>query len=571
MTSADARGGVSLGAPSSSNPRSGIRSLVVFSLLPLCLFLVTATCLEAVGGAFQSDFSAYPDEPAQYVTGLMVRDYVAGRFPASPMKYAENYYIHYPQVAFGHWPPGFYIAQAIWTLCFGVSRSSLMLLMATLTALVAFLLYKAARLEFGEIYAIAAGMLFVLLPSVQDSTSRVMADAPVLAFGLMAALRWIRFLDRDRWQDGCWFGIWAALAILTKPAGWSLALAAPLAVVLTGRLRRFATLRFWLPAAVVCLLCAPYYALTWSMMHHGVPENLGDFRATIEGLPQFWRLLVGMVGWPLFIPMVCGFAYQIVRPLRTVSVTSYWASMAALFLAPFLFHALVLHGLTETRHLLLALPAMILFVMAGIRWALSWRGLRGLTPASRAALAALTVAAAFALFTFYVPARNSRGFGDLAGRLLARPDLKDAVFLVSSTREGAFVAAVAERERRPGHFVLRATKTFARTSWDGSYYELLYDTPAEVEEVLDAVPVTILILDTIDSGPPAPHHLLLRRMVEEYPRDWEQIDGYRRPASRGTPGEDIRVYRCRKWREPGPPKIKVDLSDKIGRILLNHP
>jgi hypothetical protein len=46
----------------------------------------------------------------------------------------------------------------------------------------------------------AAGLLFVLLPSVQDSTSRVMADAPVLAFGLMAVLRWTRFLDRDRWQ-----------------------------------------------------------------------------------------------------------------------------------------------------------------------------------------------------------------------------------------------------------------------------------------------------------------------------------------------------------------------------------
>jgi hypothetical protein len=152
MTSADACGDGAPGGPPSSRLRSGIRSFVVFSLLPLCLYFLATACLQRTSGAFQSDFSAYPDEPAHYVTGLMVRDYLAGLFPAAPMRYAENYYIHYPQVAFGHWPPVFYIVQAMWTLCFGVSRSSLLLLMAALTSFAALLLYKAARLEFGEIY-----------------------------------------------------------------------------------------------------------------------------------------------------------------------------------------------------------------------------------------------------------------------------------------------------------------------------------------------------------------------------------------------------------------------------------
>ena len=84
MTSADARGSAALGAPPSRALRSGIRTLVVFSLLPVCLFFLTAACLERASGAFQSDFGAYPDEPAHYVTGLMMRDYIAGLFPASP-------------------------------------------------------------------------------------------------------------------------------------------------------------------------------------------------------------------------------------------------------------------------------------------------------------------------------------------------------------------------------------------------------------------------------------------------------------------------------------------------------
>lgn len=31
----------------------------------------------------------------------MIRDYIANGFPASPMKFAEEYYVHYPKVAFG--------------------------------------------------------------------------------------------------------------------------------------------------------------------------------------------------------------------------------------------------------------------------------------------------------------------------------------------------------------------------------------------------------------------------------------------------------------------------------------
>ena len=52
------------------------------------------------------------------MTGLMVRDYIAAGFPDSPFRFAENYYLHYPKVAIGHWPPVFYSIQAAWMLIF---------------------------------------------------------------------------------------------------------------------------------------------------------------------------------------------------------------------------------------------------------------------------------------------------------------------------------------------------------------------------------------------------------------------------------------------------------------------
>ena len=86
--------------------------------------------LQWSAGAYRSEFGAHPDESAHYVTGLMVRQYVAGRAPQPPFAFARAYYEHYPKVAIGHWPPAFYLLQTGWTLLFSASRISVLLLMA---------------------------------------------------------------------------------------------------------------------------------------------------------------------------------------------------------------------------------------------------------------------------------------------------------------------------------------------------------------------------------------------------------------------------------------------------------
>src|ERR1700680_1452483 len=80
--------------------------------VPAILFLFLAIALQYAAGAYRAGFGAYPDEPAHYVTGLMVRDYILHAVGRPPMRFAENYYLHYPAVAFGHWPPVFYVIQA---------------------------------------------------------------------------------------------------------------------------------------------------------------------------------------------------------------------------------------------------------------------------------------------------------------------------------------------------------------------------------------------------------------------------------------------------------------------------
>src|SRR5215471_5652765 len=81
---------------------SGFSSTAVgFVLFGLALFL------QWLGGAYHNEFAGYPDEGAHFVTGLMLRDIVAQRQLTSLQQFAENYYLHYPKVALGHWPPFF--------------------------------------------------------------------------------------------------------------------------------------------------------------------------------------------------------------------------------------------------------------------------------------------------------------------------------------------------------------------------------------------------------------------------------------------------------------------------------
>src|SRR5690349_16507783 len=74
-----------------------LRHATVFGLALLLTLL-----LQWRGNAYQAEWSGDSDEAAHYVTGLMVRDYIASGLPGSPMSFAQRYYDHYPRVAIGH-------------------------------------------------------------------------------------------------------------------------------------------------------------------------------------------------------------------------------------------------------------------------------------------------------------------------------------------------------------------------------------------------------------------------------------------------------------------------------------
>ncbi|MGH9627424.1 MAG: ArnT family glycosyltransferase [Bryobacteraceae bacterium] len=501
-------------------------------------FLVIAVSLQSLGSAYQCDFSGY-DEAAHYVSGLLVHDYLTTFPPPPPMQFAQNFYDRYPKVAIGHWPPFFYLVQALWTIPFSESRSSVLLLMAVLTAGTAALLFVAWRVEFGSLAAAALGGIYLALPIVQVYTSSVMAEILLTLLMLCAALAYARYLSEGTVRSGLLFAFFAILAIMTKANGLALALLPPLAVLGARRFQRLKQPAFWLPAVVIAAVCGPWYLKTMNMAQEGWKGSSNVKFLLSQVVTYNARTLVEIAGPVLFLFAVIGFFQRVIKPWFTgARVSDRWSVMAALLISVWIFHTLIA-PVRDPRHLLLAVPALLAFSAAGISsaaamlpWPYAFR--------ARAAVCWAGALIAFCLFTFELRTKVPYGAIPVAGLLLENPEKGPVLVSSEDAGEGAVVAEMAMGDERPGRPVLRASKVLAQSAWNGIGYRPRFETPQEVVEYLASNAVRFVVIDKHrePSLGPKLHHQQLVNVVKSYPERFRRLY----LPDTAAPGNPFEVY-----------------------------
>lgn len=537
-------------------PQRVFRPYVQSGLVLLALYSAILLCLWATG-AFRAEFADYPDEAGHYVTGLLFHDYIAGFHYSSPIKFAENFYIHYPKVAIGHWPPVFYLMQAFWTLIFSVSHGSLMFFMALLTALLAFAIYKILFTEIGRPLSLAAALIFIALPLVQRQTGTLMADVPVALFMLLAVISFGRFVDSERPRDAILFSVWASVALLTKGNALALALVPVFAIAVTRKWQLFLRPALWYSAAIVLIVCTPWYWLTLHMLSNGLGARSGAFYF-VPPLADFWRDIPRALGWPLAILALFGFAVKGTELLRSRAVRGIWPALGGLFFGCMLVFSFVPTGSGE-RYVLPALVALMAFLASGAaRLAL-------LLPAPRLRPVVITAALllCFATAGFVFPA-HSRGYAAVAQTILSSPKAHDSVILISSNSvgEGSFISEMAMRDHRPSHIILRGSKVLARMQWNGIDPKLVFHSPAEIFAYLDSIPVNLVILDDSQT----PYNGLLQQAMNSASH-WKLSASY--PLWKNGSEDPVAV---RVYTRTAPPLhplgiIHINLDPMLGKSL----
>lgn len=506
-------------------------------------FLAVVVAYQHMGNAYDCEFGAHPDEAAHYVTGLMIRDYIADGIPGHPMRFAENYYDHYPKVALGNWPPFFYLIQAAWTLPFSPSRPSILLLMASLTALLALLVWHALKKDFGPLLAAFGSVLFLSLPLTQKYSSLVMTEIPIALLAFIATLCFGRYLDDGRTSRSIFFGLFASAAILTKGSGLYLAFVPPITLILCRRFDLLKRIPFWASAAIVAVLCAPWTLFTLDKAKAGWEHGSASWDFTSRAIPYYATKLFLAIGIGVLALTVIGVIVRLILPAKAGNAEGKWAAAGALMFSVFALQPLIPCGL-EPRHLVMALPPVIMFAIAGAAWTIEKLNARLSAYQSFAMVVAVT-ATLFLVHPFELKNKGYEGFEEAAKLIVSGPDYADAIVFVSSdaSGEGMLISEIAMREPRVGHVVRRASKLLGKSTWSGSEYEAKFSETTALIELLETEGIRVLAIDnSMREKKRVAHHDLVEKTVLEHSARFRLVaQNDSRRIDRIHPGA-IRVY-----------------------------
>jgi hypothetical protein len=267
-----------------------------------------------------------------------------------------------------------------------------------------------------------------------------------------------------------------------------------------------------LPAVVVAVLCGPWQLMTMAMAQRGwTGGDQPSISYSLRALGEFLPMLVDLLGWGLAPLVLMGVVVTVGIPYFRGTVKAEWASLFGLIVAAWLFHSIVPAGV-EQRKLVIAVPALILFLFAGGNWLAERLG-------GKRAVIALAAIAIFGMQKFSIPHEVHYGYIEAAKFIRSNPDLHNLTILVSSDSdgEGMLISELAMGDKRPAHTIFRGTKKLALTNWQGQIFECFYQTPEQLLAYLEQANVGLLVSDVLPPVTPQPQQQVVQAALDKYP------------------------------------------------------
>jgi hypothetical protein len=511
----------------------------------------------------QTGFATLPgdliqaDPPTHFTTGVMLHDFLRSGQPLRPFPFAECFYVHYPKVAFGHWPPVFYILEALWFFVFGAKIVAARWLCACITAVCAVALYRRCRIDWGQWSALSVTALFLALPPIRQQTWLVMSDLLVAGFMFLALCSLSDYLNTARISNALWLALWSSLAILTKGTGWLLLGPIAAAPLLTGRFRMYRSRGYWLAVALTCAASAPFY-LWMNRLNLGYPVG---FEWQLHRLRMLLPVLLALKWLAVAIVLIAILALALYRflprkPLQrtqtTVAVFLVWGLVLAAFITLFpLTPELLRYFIPAIAPAAYLLAAAIVIIPYG------------------KPLACVVCAGLLAAFV-PLPVNSTTAYSQAVGTI---PRAPGHIILVESDSggEGALIAAHLQRDPQRSTYMLRGTKFLEISDWSGAHFTPKYSTAAAVRAALESVGPDYIVVDT--SAPPTSDARLLMEVVQGSADRWNPIARipvklsfrsgellvYRREPPSGRPGappsvqlgpeRGLQTFSCKTWQD----------------------
>lgn len=489
--------------------KSAFQPLPRLLLLAYVLAVVIGVVATLKSQAHLVGFSG-SDEPSHFLNGYFISVYIKDHFGSNPLAYATDFYIHYPKISIGHWPPAYYgflgliflVLPPTYTVIFVVN-----LLIGSLPAIgVAAALSRLATPG----AALAGVVIYALAPLTLEGYALFMVDQPLAACLAAATALWIAYALKPSWTLALAFAAVSALGVLVKGNGW-VALFIPLFhSLLTGHWRRVFSLKLIVAAAAAALVVVPWYLVTAKIAADGFNYQAGIAYAA-HALGANLVFLADNISWLGLALALFAIIAEFRHRAASVPRWSVVSGLVSLILATLTLQSLVPVDIVD-RYMAPALPAVVvLAVLGGLRLlalardtrASAWRGL------GVALVAAAMIWPGAHHLSQRVP-KADVGAMRIADRL--DPGVHAAITVIdgSAGNEGAFIAAMATHDPGLQSYVVRASKLFADSNFMGTAYKLKFQDAVGVLSELRRLGVRYVVMVRAGGSAAFPHSEQLR-------------------------------------------------------------
>ena len=482
-----------------------------FLLLAYLVAITVGTFAMVLARAYQSGFSG-ADEPSHFLNGYFIANYVSAHFGANPMSAAADFYIHYPKISIGHWPPAYYGFLGLVFLVLPPTMPVAFAINVLLAALPALGIAAALAMLADRRTAIAGVLVYALTPLVLEGHAMFMVDQPLAACLVAATALWIAYALAPGWGKAIGFALLAALAVLIKGNGWLVVFIPVFHILLTGNWKLLLSIKLVAAAALAALLVVPWYMLTAKIAADGFNYQAGLPYASKALLANLLTLSHNLTPAGVLLALF-GVAAEFRVRARSALRWLIVSGILSLVLATLLLQSLVPVDIVD-RYMAPALPAVVVLAALGVRHLLALLAARLARPAPVAAVLAALLAAVMAVpgvqHLAARPPKADTGIALISSELAAGRQPALTVIDGPAGAEGAFIAQMAVHDTQLQGYVIRASKLLADSNFMGSSYALKYSNAGQVLDELRRLGVQHVVIVRQNNAPAYPHSTQMR-------------------------------------------------------------
>jgi len=464
--------------------------------------------------AMQAGFSG-ADESSHFLNGYFISNYLKFHFPANPLAHAVEYYIHYPKISIGHWPPAYYGFLSLLFLVVPATPATAVVINLLVSALPAAVVGGVLAYLAGVRVALAGVVIYAIAPLVLDAYSYFMLDQALAAVTIAAMVTWVAYVNRQTWARAFAFAVLFAIAVLLKGNGWLLVFVPLLQLLIGGNWRSLLAPPIYLAMAVAAMAVVPWYWVTSGISADGFNYQPGLSYAWLALSANLKTLGSNLTytAAPLSVIGVMRFhRHRHVAPGRWQLV----AGCLSLILATLALQSLVPVDIVD-RYMAPALTALLVLAMLGAQ-AIFLYALAGSRRRRMLAIPAILVAVAMigpGLVRF--------------GQLREKIDLRTAVVVPaiagtespvvymidgSAGAEGGFIAEMALKDPALQSYTVRASKVFAESNFMGTSYRLKYPGSEKVLQEVQRLGIAYIVIIRINDKYAFLHSAQLAKALE---------------------------------------------------------